>query len=109
MPCCASVERPLSRSRNTFQHEMPPRCVEVNAFKPHLPVAVSLALLSCSPETYSSTRDGNSEPSAAIVVFFYSHCAGANGKLGVTWTANINTHKLFNQYSSTVIYVFFAD
>ncbi len=32
-----------------------------------LPVAVSLALLSCSPDTYSSTRDSSKALSAAIV------------------------------------------
>lgn len=91
MPFCTSLNRHLSHARKAFLDEMLRNCVEVNVFKHYIPVAVSLALLSCKPDTYSSTRDGNSVLSAAIVTFYSDHaCAG--GKLkDAKQTANIQT------------------
>lgn len=57
--------------------------------KPCLPVAVSPALLSCNPETYSSTRDSSRVLSAAIVQFKLR--PRMRGKLGKPQKVTNNT------------------
>lgn len=109
MPFCASLNRHLSHGTKAFLDEILRKSVEVNVFRHYLPVAVSLALLSCKPETYSSTRDGNNELSAAIVPFC-SNRACASGKSSARSGPQI--HKLLirthNKHRCVIVLLFSA-